>query len=818
MRFTALLFMLFQALTGQAQSSGDSFTEFQLATYSLQYKEKVYLHLDKAYYNAGEDLWFKAYLVNAGTHIQGDLDNVLYVDIIDPKGTVIDTRIIKIEKGAGYGDFRLPKNMPGGAYTVRAYTNYMRNFDASYFFRKQIYINSVSRSGPENTVSGQSPGPAETSEVIFGMQRPDLQFFPEGGQMVNGYFNRIGFKVLGADGKGVDVSGRILDEKGAEVTEFATSKFGMGMVDLMPGKGKKYTAAIDYMGTSYSYDLPQGRNSGTLFRVQELKDLYQVSVLTTRPYGINGFRLIGAQRNGILYDAKIKGEGNKVVIKVKKDLLGTGIVRFTLLDQHDIAICERLVFYDGGVSTNLETAPSFHNYSKGGMVELNMALTLGPDEALESTADLSISVTDLAVAQPLEEQPDIITYLLLYSELKGEIESPGYYFYSKDPQRREHLDLLMMSQGWRQFILGDTGRTNGEDLEFFSETGITIEGNVLDRPKGKKVVGAHVSMSYWDEGGLGKDKVITDGNGHFKFLGLDFLDKSGLIIEARDFKRSKSGLFVELDSMFRPPVMTRNILAGQVDGEGNRRYMAVPSDQLRINTAFAHEDGLVELDEVVVKSRLRELSDNRTAANSLYRTANNTLDLSDIRDQSYSTLVDAIRSKVPGVSVIADTIIIRGRGSFSRDPLPLFLLDGVPVDYGVIKYLSTWEVDFVDILKGAKAAVYGSRGTNGVIAVYTATGNKGSITKLVKNPDSYVHEGFYPARKFYEPVFEDFARDPKNGYSSTLYWEPTVRLEATGKAKINFPAGTRSGIFKAVLQGLTADGIPISSEAIFEVK
>lgn len=803
MKFTGLFFLLFQILAVQVRSSVDVFPELQLINDSLKYKEKVYLHLDKSYYNVGEDIWFKAYLVNAGTHRQGELNNVLYVDIIDSKGAIKDSRIIKIENGAGYGDFVLPNGMPGGEYTIRAYTNYMRNFDVSYFFRKRIYINALPKADVEEL--------AQFTTAQMPKQGPDLQFFPEGGQMVNGYFNRVGFKVIGFHGKGLDISGIITDGHGVEVSKFSTSKFGMGMINLKPDRANKNRAVLDYNGKSYSYDIPKGRDMGTLFRVQELKDHYQVGILSTIPDGIKGFRIIGAYRNGILYDAKIKGEGNKAVIKVKKDLLATGIVRFTLLDQNAIAICERLVFYDGDVSPKLETVPSSNNYSKEDMVELKLDLDR------EIAADLSLSVTDVDVAQPREGQPDLRTYLLLDLEIKGEIESPGYYFYSDDPQRRRHLDFLMMTQGWRQFILDDTGKNNGTDLDFFSETGITIEGNVLKGLKGKRVGGAHVTMTYWDEGGIGKDKMITDANGHFKFLGLDFMDESSLVIEAKDHKSRNSGLFVELDSIIRPSVASNGI-GGYFNTERFELYMNDPSNRKRFNESLIPDDGVIELDEVEVQSRWKELSNDRTATNSLHRTANNTLDFRNSRDKSYSTLPDALRSQVSGVSVIADTIVIRGRGSFSRSALPLFLLDGVPVEYGAIKYLSTWEVDFVDVLKGAKAAIYGSRGANGVIAIYTATANDESATIRKKNPDRYIHEGFYPRRKFYNPVFGDFARTPKKEYGSTLFWEPTVTLEATGKSKISFPAGTRPGVFKAVLQGLTTTGVPLYSEALFTVE
>jgi hypothetical protein len=292
-----------------------------------------------------------------------------------------------------------------------------------------------------------------------------------------------------------------------------------------------------------------------------------------------------------------------------------------------------------------------------------------------------------------------------------------------------------------------------------------------------------------------------------------------LVIEAKDYKRSNSGLFVELDSMFRPPVMARNIVVGQLSHERYGRYLSLPTDLQRINTSFAYEEGLIELDEVVVKSWHRKIMDKRERVNSLHRTARKTIEYQgNMRGKSFPNLMSSLQGMVPGLSIYEDGASIRGRNTLDGSADPLYLLDGMQVDFETLNFLSPWEVDFVDILKGGEAAIYGSRGMNGVIAVYTIRATEIPNKRLEKNPDSYVHEGFYPARKFYDPVFGDFARDPKNGYSSTLYWEPMVALEATGNSMIKFPAGSRPGTFKAVVQGLTSDGVPISSESVFVVE
>ena len=102
--------------------------------------ERIYLHTDKTFYNSGDDIWFKAYLVDASTLTPGTLSKVAYVDLLNPSGEILITKTLHINDGYGRGDFKLPVRLPRGQYTLRAYTTYMRNFDKAFFFRKKINI------------------------------------------------------------------------------------------------------------------------------------------------------------------------------------------------------------------------------------------------------------------------------------------------------------------------------------------------------------------------------------------------------------------------------------------------------------------------------------------------------------------------------------------------------------------------------------------------------------------------------------------------------------------------------------------------------
>mgnify|MGYP000156207591 CR=1 FL=1 len=820
MKHPIFLFFLAQVFLSISSVFGQSTPEAVNSEDSTPYKEKVYLHLDKSYYSTGENVWFKAYRVNASTHYQEDMMGVVYVDLIASNGAVMASRIVKIGKGYGQGDFTLPRDLERGEYVVRAYTSYMRNFEDAFFFKKKIYIEPLpviqsEKDKAPNKATATAVKDVSKNPVIT--RKPDLQFFPEGGHMVNSFLNHIGFKALDPSGKSMVLSGDIVANTGEKIKEFTTSNFGMGRFSFIPQPGKYYSAHITYNGEKFTYKLPEALSTGALIQVLDLRDKYQVNIQTSDSKGLTGFVLEASQRIGRVFNAELTENRKTAIVRIPKDELGIGVVQFTLLDKKGVPQCERLVFNDKEIAlTNVHIKPLAGSYEKAATAELMVTADLPDLKEEDFSADMSVSVTEVAVAEPANNRLDIRTYLLLNSDLRGEIEQPGYYFYSKDPKRKQHLDLLLMTQGWRQFIVD--ARPVANDYPY--ERGITIAGEVRERPKGKTVSGANVSLTYWDESGIGKDKVITDGAGNFKFLSLDFIDKSGLVIEAKDYKRNSRNLFVALDSVPPAPVTTTFFDTNYTANLEYDSYMEQAEERTRINATFANQKGLIELEEVEVVTRLDEKLSIRKEENALYQTATHSLDLRNGVGASFPRLVDALQGRFPNVEITENGIyLIRGFQTINGDPDPLYLIDGVIVNFEEIKFLSPWDVDFVDLLKGGAGTIYGSRGMNGVVLVYTKKGRNVQKSTVIKNPHSFSHSGYYPSRKFYEPKFGSDAGilDPDRMYSTTLYWEPTVLLDESGKAMISFPTGTKAGTYAVILQGLLKDGTPIVSETVFEV-
>ena len=310
-------------------------TDVSLNTYSPEYIYiYIYIHFNKIRFYTEESIWFKIYLVNDENNILGTNSKVVYVDLIDPKNKKVETKIIKIKDGLGTGNIFLPFNLIKGEYTVRAYTNYMRNFDNTCFFKKKLYINS--RYSYNKKALSKNTG--------INNSKLDLKFYPEGGNLVSGFNNRIAFKAIDGNGIGVDLKGEIIDETGEKIKQFNTSKFGMGLFHLVPQKGKNYKASILHGNKKLSFNLPQPLNKWVIMRVIEYPDHFRVNIESSFEEGMNNYKLVAKQNSGASYTSEINGNKFKCITKILKKNLQKGIIKFTLFDPNNKPLAERLVF------------------------------------------------------------------------------------------------------------------------------------------------------------------------------------------------------------------------------------------------------------------------------------------------------------------------------------------------------------------------------------------------------------------------------------------------------------------------------------------
>ena len=264
--------------------------------------EKVHLHLDRQLYFPGDTIWFKAYVITGSEHQLSALSRILYAELIGPKDSVFKRLTLGLDTGVAAGDFGLLYNITPGSYHIRAYTNWMRNAGPEYFYDQAVTVAAFSN--PGGTAGSQAPL-AQSSQGAS--QQPagkvDLQFFPEGGDLVNGLRSKVAFKAVNQNGIAEDVTGSIVDNSGDEVATFSSQHLGMGVFPLGPQAGKTYTAKVTAAdGSTFIVPLPVAKTGGfTLSVNNNLADSLYVKVAGSNVTDTT-FYLI-AQSGGTVYFA-----------------------------------------------------------------------------------------------------------------------------------------------------------------------------------------------------------------------------------------------------------------------------------------------------------------------------------------------------------------------------------------------------------------------------------------------------------------------------------------------------------------------------------
>ncbi len=831
------LFLLLQLVSISAFSKQQNPVLTQNRAESLNnegsvYYEKIYIHLDRSTYSIGEDIWFKAYLLDAESNLPITKSKMVHVELINSSNKIVDSRVIKIVEGGGDGEFQIPANSKVGAFTVRAYTDYMRNFDETSFFRKIIQVKSgISQiyqeaSQPKDSISLQG-------EDNLIESKPDIQFFPEGGYMVADLSSRIGFKALNSEGKSISISGYIEDDNGKKIVEFSTLNLGLGSFRMNPEMDKTYKAVVQYKEEIYEYSLVESLEKGISMQVVDRGDHYQINIQSTLPNGVYQLSFIGKQRGIAVSQAKLETNSKNGLIKVPKSSLEEGIVKFTLYDKNYKPLSERLVYAETELSKPaLNIQINQDKYYKRDQVEIDFYLDVSKNQLQQ--ANMSIAITDLAMVPLNDCDLDIQSYLMLRSELKGEIEDPCYYFNSKEPERKRVLDLLMMTQGWRKYLWNETVGLDEQKWKYAFETGINFKGTVKSIYNHKVPVNSDISLTYKNRDLLGHVSAKTIDQGRFLFQGYQFNDSTSIIIQAekdvvkKGKKSRKSTLknrdfYIELDSFMPPKITIKPGYSKPFDDVGDSGPEARKRARY-LDSLYANQLDFVNLGEIELTaiSKKREndkyLRKDMRYVQPTARVDYEKLHVTALGNDLFWTLVN----NVPGLSMVGDQLVYRGGSSSlsgDRGAGMAYLLNGIPVTD--INYLvNADEVSFIDILTGPSAVMYSAIT---VIAVYTKRASDQSINFVNRSQKkgimSFIHPGFYKARKFYEPNYKSTNSEEKiPDFRTTLFWKPTLKLDKNGKARISFYAADASTTYKVEIEGVTLDGYPIKNKAFFDVE
>ena len=542
--FVFLAFIwLFNLSYAQGKKSFSDATSKPSATAPL-IVEKVYLHFDRPYYASGEDIWFKAYLTEAFTNKLTDNSNCLYVEFISPDSRILQRHVIRMKDGKGNGDFHLDNSLASGKYQVRAYTNCMRNFGNYFFFKKEIQVENISG------LNGAAVQPDSLGDKL------DIQFFPEGGSLVENVYSVIGFKAMNSSGTGCNAQGAVITSAGDTIAQFISTHLGMGNFNFIPKSGMIYFAVGKTdQGATFKAELPAFLKTGYVIKISEYDTgTLRLTIKTNQATLANNpeqkLLLIGISRGKLCITIEVKVKNLITNVRIPRNQFPEGISRLTLLDDKYKPLCERLVYFQRNQNISVGIKTDKKLYAPHDKVTMQIAVKDTNNNPV--AVNMSIAVIDASEVKTIEEHAsDICSYFLLESEIHGKIEQPAYYFDASEADRHKALDLLLLTQGWRDFVwkhLADSTIKHEYDIE----KGISVSGKLQRLLTNRPIANANISLGLFGGNEHYLNLTKTDTAGRYNFDGLDFTGERTLIVSATN-KNNRSQGFITTDSLFGLP-------------------------------------------------------------------------------------------------------------------------------------------------------------------------------------------------------------------------------------------------------------------------
>jgi len=735
------------------------------------HQNKVYIQTDRNVYKTGETIYFKAYVINTAENRPEETVKNLYVEMISPDKGIFMTRLLKIENGLAQGDFPVLDTVRTGMYMMRAYTNNMKNSGNDYLFTKEIRINHPSK------VFYSKEFHRKAKKITRQEDEMDLQFFPEGGELVDNIKSTVAFKAINQNGLGVDVKGKILSGKDTYVCDFETDHLGMGKFEFTPVfKTKYYATTTNTKGKEVKTELPEVIQIGYVLNITDTYRTFDVSIKTNKKFSgdpVAKTVYLIAQSGGKIYSSgEHMFENNTIEFKIAKSIFPTGVIHFTLFDGIGQPQCERLAFVNKKDGLLLDASLEKKQYSKRDKIGFDLEVSDQDNNPIE--ANFSIAVrekSDFGTGNP-----NIQSYLLLQSDIKGKIEDVSHYF-SNDDNASKDADLLMLTQGWRKFLWKDILKDSIPDPEFSVEKDITLTGRITKYYLNIPVKNADITLTLLNKFN-DVFKTKSGKKGYYEFTGMDYTDTMDVLMEVRtQFNRKNVLINVDenkdIDNKFYP---FKGFYLDSLNKKQKIEYKKLPPE---------------------------EDDPSKPKDYKLHDYADNVVKFNDQMRGSGQGVMDILKSRVPGLTVGQNGSSIRGPSSIMMSNDPLYLIDGVPVDYTAVQSLNTNDVESVEVLKGPSAAIYGMQGANGVIAVYT---KKGFYMK--RGEFHFKMLGYHTPKKFYSPKYTNNTASDIPDERRTIFWAPSVKTNANGLAHVEFYHSDIPGDFEVVIEGMDNNGTP----------
>ncbi|RED44240.1 hypothetical protein [Seonamhaeicola aphaedonensis] len=709
----------------------------------------VYFQTSKGIYETEEDVWFKCYVLNPQSYTLSAQSKTLFVQLINDKTQqAVWEEKYEIKNGIVDGHLYLQDSLQAGGYTLTAYSphSFYKNTSEFYAARKLRVVKKIT----ENRMVVEV-----TKDSVF-----DFKMFPEGGHLVSGIRNTLAFKATNSKCEPVIVSGTLF-ENNKPLIEFKSVHAGMGRFVFKPDINKTYYVEISNPKSTKRYSIPKIQTKGMSMQlVGSNKDflLFNIAQNKALKETVIYMRL---QVRGEVYSLAKTSLNSQVKIRVPLKDVPKGIAEVTLFNANFEPICERLVFIKPDQKLYIKTTLDKSEYSIREKATLKIQVT---DEHQQPVvAHLGVSIYDKIYKNP-KDAKNIVTHYHLTTQLKGKLYNPAYYFDLKSQNRKEALNLLLLTQGWRRYVWNETNLkelSRPKQIVFDDIKGkITLPKKLQKKPQ--QSLPALIAYNPQNEG---QKKII-------------FVDSTKTFtIEPKHLKMGRQVYLKLLAS--QKPKYTFNINDYAFKAiNAIRKTKAINYPLVDRNTIkpekvkpFKYPSDIKVLDEVMVKAKKRKVH----------------------RDKYLGKLDSIAKLEMTTDYVCKENILnCPVHGPFEKG-------NKKPVEgkiYGI-----HWRTVYEE---------HGGPPPSGIIPKHPPYKYPVLTDEYLMSRFNLLRvKGYYGKREFYQPVYdnEKSIEDPFPDYRNTLYWNPSVITNEKGVATLEFFCSDINTNFIGNIEGVGSNGL-----------
>ncbi|MDP9046723.1 MAG: hypothetical protein M3N14_01215, partial [Bacteroidota bacterium] len=296
-----------------------------------------------------------------------------------------------------------------------------------------------------------------------------------------------------------------------------------------------------------------------------------------------------------------------------------------------------------------------------------------------------------------------------------------------------------------------------------------------------------------------------DDKGIFHFTNLNFVDTCHFILSGVNKSGSNSTQIVDLNSNQNPQVLSsQSENKRQVTDAAMATYVMNDKSQQR-NIANYFNRKAITLKQVNIKAAKR----NDQYETQSFAGAGNADQVLHSAELGYGPLVSKLNGVLRGVSFIKDTAYLTLNLMNAMPNRPphkmLVIVDGV--EGSELTGLQATDVETVELLKNASASMYGMEGAHGVLIITTRKRRQLNPKDIASaGVLAIAPMGFYKAREFYSPEYQNTTSISHPDMRSTIYWKPELTTDKDGNAFFEYYNADGVGTYRITIEGIDDSG------------